>query len=349
MPHVSDSSTTPSVSVVVPSFNYEHFLPDAVMSALGQRDVAVDVIIVDDCSTDESRTVARDLASTDDRITVLEHERNLGLVATINDGIAASRGDLLAVLSADDALAPGALVRAADVFASHVDVGLVFGRRKEFHGSDELHAAWRSPEPLHSDSVHVHEGRRWLDRRCRQGVNLLASPEVIVRATAQRAVGPYSERCRHTSDLNMWLRIASRFDVAFLDGAPLAWYRRHDANMSAVAFGEQGIDALERWRAFDDALSRHDGPSWERRSATAKRSIARALLHESRRVAEDGVPTGLDRDGVDRLVSIATTIDQTTTRDMLRSDGSVRRDMLGRLVHRWRWRRWLAAWNERGW
>lgn len=345
---MSDSSQ-PSVSVVIPCFNYGHFLPDAVMSVVRQRDVAVEVIVVDDCSTDRSLVVAHDLARSDDRVTVLHHERNLGLIATINDGIAAAGGDLLVVLSADDALAPDALVRVAPVFARHHDVGLVYGRRREFALSDELYAGWREPAPSADGAVHVHQGRRWLDRRCRQGVNMLASPEVVVRTSSQREVGPYSERCRHTSDFNMWLRIAARFDVAFLDSAPLAWYRRHGTNMSAIAFGERGLDAVERWNAFDDALVRHEGSSWERRRSVATRSIARALLHEARRIDERGGPLDADRHVLERLVEVAMSIDPATTRALRRSDGMVRRDLVGRLVHQWRWRRWLRAWDERGW
>src|SRR4051794_23080155 len=72
----------PTVSVVVPCFNYARYLPQSVQSALDQADVAIDVIVVDDRSTDDSLAVANALAEGDPRVQVVAHEVNQGPVAT---------------------------------------------------------------------------------------------------------------------------------------------------------------------------------------------------------------------------------------------------------------------------
>ncbi|MGZ4476136.1 MAG: glycosyltransferase family 2 protein, partial [Nocardioides sp.] len=119
--------TRPRVSVVVPCYNYGRYLPDAVGSALDQSGLDVDVLIVDDCSTDDSAAVALRLADADPRVRLLRHETNRGHIQTYNDGLAAVTGDYVVLLSADDLLTPDSLTRAVALMEAHPRVGLVYG------------------------------------------------------------------------------------------------------------------------------------------------------------------------------------------------------------------------------
>ncbi len=92
-------TTRPTVSVVIPCYNYGHYLPGAVASALDQEGVDVDVLVVDDASTDDSAAVARSLAESDPRVDVLVHEVNRGHIAAYNDGLAKARGDYVVLIS----------------------------------------------------------------------------------------------------------------------------------------------------------------------------------------------------------------------------------------------------------
>lgn len=100
-------SGEPTVSVVIPCFNYARYVPEAVGSVLEQRGVVVDIIIVDDCSTDDSLAVARGLADEHPQVQVLANAVNAGPVATFNRGLAQARGEFLVRLDADDLLTPG--------------------------------------------------------------------------------------------------------------------------------------------------------------------------------------------------------------------------------------------------
>lgn len=86
-------SADATVTIVIPNYNYARYLPHAVDSALTQRGVVTDVVIVDDASTDNSMEVAHKLAAADGRIRILAHRTNSGPVATFNDGPAAARGN----------------------------------------------------------------------------------------------------------------------------------------------------------------------------------------------------------------------------------------------------------------
>ena len=117
----------PSVSVVIPCYNYGRYLPAAVSSVLQDEGVQVDILIVDDASTDGSAEVAQSLAATYPEVDVLVHEQNRGHIATYNDGLVRARGDYVVLLSADDQLTPGSLSRATALLEAHPEVAWVYG------------------------------------------------------------------------------------------------------------------------------------------------------------------------------------------------------------------------------
>src|SRR5437868_6552354 len=111
-----------SVSVFVPCYKYAHYLRACVTSILTQPDVDVRVLILDDCSPDNTPEVARQLVREDSRVEYRRHPTNRGHIETYNEGIEWTSGDYCLLLSADDMLAPGALARAARVMDDHPEV-----------------------------------------------------------------------------------------------------------------------------------------------------------------------------------------------------------------------------------
>lgn len=100
--------TLPSISIVIPAYNYEALLPNAVASAAKQAIPNLEVLIVNDGSTDNTRQVAEQLASTFPNVRVL-HKENGGASSARNSGIRNTNGEYLIFLDADDTLEPGAL------------------------------------------------------------------------------------------------------------------------------------------------------------------------------------------------------------------------------------------------
>ncbi len=96
--------TSPKVSVCIDSFNYGRFLPEAIESVLGQSFQDFEVIISDDCSTDDSFAIAQRYAERDDRIRAMQNAHNLGMVKNRNAGLALARGEYVKTLHADDFL-----------------------------------------------------------------------------------------------------------------------------------------------------------------------------------------------------------------------------------------------------
>jgi glycosyltransferase involved in cell wall biosynthesis len=234
-----------TVSVIVPCYNYGHLLEGCLASVLSQEGVEVRLLVIDDCSTDGSAEAGRRLAERDERIEFRPHPENMGLIATANEGLEWATGDYVVLLSADDLLVPGSLRRAVDVMVKHPNVGMVYGKT--------LLAAEGRPLPKPSGSwrsTKVWSGADWLGIRCRSTYNCISSPEVVVRGSIQRAVGGYNPACHHASDLNMWLRIATIADIAYVRGVPQAVYRVHSDSMLRSQTSTM-VDLRERRVAFD--------------------------------------------------------------------------------------------------
>lgn len=123
-------SDTPLVSIVTIFLDAERFLAEAIESVRAQTYERWELVLVDDGSRDGSTGIAREYAARDpDRIRVVEHpgHENLGMSASRNLGIAHARGDLIALLDADDVYLPEKLVSQAAVLAEHPDAGCIYG------------------------------------------------------------------------------------------------------------------------------------------------------------------------------------------------------------------------------
>ncbi|MCX6502864.1 MAG: glycosyltransferase [Microbacterium sp.] len=281
----ADAAHGPLVTVVIPHYNYGAFLPTAVQSALTQDGVRVEVIVVDDRSTDGSLDTARALAADDARITLVEHDINLRHIATYNDGLSRARGDYVVLLSADDALAPGALARAVSVMVAHPEVVLVYGRVEWF--DDDL------PAPSGGKATTtVWTGRDWIRLLSRRGRNAIVNPEVVMRRDAFIAAGAYDAELTHSADMYLWLRAAARGSIGRVNGPTQAYYRDHGANMHVQDYGGVLDDTIavrrtfEKFFAADGSLLRRPG-ALERR---ARRSVAREALVRGVSLIHQGAP-----------------------------------------------------------
>lgn len=303
--------TRPLVKVIVPCYGYAKWLGGCVASALDQPGVDVRVLVIDDCSPDDTPDVAARLMEDDSRIEYRRHEQNRGLIGTINHGLEwAQDSDYVVVLSADDFLVPGSLARAAKVMEEHSNVGLVYGPAHYLRGDGPPPAPrgrWRS--------TRVWRGRNWVRTRCESAHNCISSPEVVVRTLVHRAAGPYDPDCVHTSDLNMWLRIAAISDIAFIKGVPQAYYRVHGDSMLR-SNRDPLLDLRERYKAFASLFASSGGQleNVEELRGMVGRALARQALWAASRAVDRGLTTGPDALPVDELVAFAREVCPTATR-----------------------------------
>ena len=274
-----------SVSVVIPCYNYGHFLSEAVRSALDdQQGLDVRVLIIDDASQDNSAEVARQIAAHDPRVEVAVHPSNRGHIATYNEGLLEwADGDYTVLLSADDRLTPGALRRAADLMDAHTGVGFAYGHPLHFRNGTPL-----PPARTTVRGWSVWSGRWWVERRFRNAHNCITSPEVVVRTSLQKRVGGYDPRLPHTADIEMWMRLATYADVGYVRGTDQAYYRVHGENMTTSRTSL--VDLGQRRLAYEVLLERCAGtlPNLAQLSAVVHRRLAWEALWTAARAYDRG-------------------------------------------------------------
>ena len=278
-----DLQPAATVSVIIPCFNYARFLPSSVHSALSQGGVDVDVVIVDDASTDGALDVARRLASEHPAVKVLAHKTNQGPVATFNDGLALAHGEFLARLDADDMLTPGALARATALGRAYPSVGLVYGHPRHF--VDEPPPARKAIR-----SWTVWPGMEWLSNRCRNGLNVITAPEAVMRRSVVERVGG-QQPLAYSHDMEMWMRMAAFSDVARVDGPDQAWHRVHGDSLTARLIDETRVnDFYERAAAFDTLFGGLVGtiPQAQTLQPMARRAVARDALRTACHLLDRG-------------------------------------------------------------
>ncbi|HOZ27576.1 MAG TPA: glycosyltransferase family A protein [Hyphomonadaceae bacterium] len=240
----------PTFDVVVPCYNYSRFLEYCVKSALNQEGADVRVLIIDDCSSDDSAVVGQRLAKEDSRVEFRRHEQNQGHIATYNEGLIGwAKADYCMLLSADDALCPGAFARALKVFEASNDVGLVYGLACIVTNEGEF----QFPAGNDFVSTQTITGKEFLRICCEEG-NPVPTPTAIVRTALQQNLGGYRKDLPHTGDMEMWMRFARHGSVGIVRSVQ-AEYRIHGSNMSAQYYARVLSDRHELVLTCLDALS----------------------------------------------------------------------------------------------
>ena len=257
------------MSVVVPAYNYAHFLPECAGSVLTQRDVDVTLLIIDDCSSDDTPRVTAELSAADDRVSVIRNDSNRGHIPSVNSGYEQVDSEYVVKLDADDLLAPGALARATALLESHPNASFVYGRPRHFTG----------PTPRRADlpalSWTIWSGREWLARMCRMGVNAISQPEVVMRTAFLRRALPIREDLPHTSDMHLWMQLAAMGDVGRINGPAQGYYREHSNSMQRTVNAGRFFDLSCRRAAFDRAFA---GVAGELAGAGELHDLARQTL-----------------------------------------------------------------------
>ncbi len=281
----------PTIDVVVPCYNYAHYLEVCVDSVLSQAGVQVRVLIVDDCSPDNTPEVGQALAARDPRVTYIRNPQNKGLVGSANVGLMDwASADYCLLLSADDVLTTGALKRAAKAMQTFPSVGMVYGLAIVFGDNSEI----RPVDVPEQFDVALIKGSAFLERCCKNWCGV-ASPTALVRTSVQHEVGGLNEDYPSVCDMEIWMRLATVSDVAAID-APQAYYRRHASNMGTAyssrplsdlkeqyssthyvleTFGSHIAEATQYLNALDrrilDAAAWHAGIAFEKNQVEGER------------------------------------------------------------------------------
>jgi glycosyltransferase involved in cell wall biosynthesis len=186
------------VSVIIPNYNHADYLPNAIDSVLQQVYEPVEVIVVDDGSTDHSGQVAARYGS---HIHYIWQE-NRGLSAARNTGLRAAKGEYIALLDADDMLEPDFMAILVGLLADNPAVdGVICGYRFVDDEMNPLPQAEARDLPAHTLYATLLDG------------NFLVPESILLRRHCYIVAGPFDEKLRACEDWDMWLRISRQFTI----------------------------------------------------------------------------------------------------------------------------------------
>ncbi len=217
----------PRVSVIMPCFNHALFVGESIEAVLAQSVADLELIIVDDCSRDDSRTVIEKYAGSDRRVRAIYHDTNLGASRSRNDGIRAAQGEYLAFCDADDVWMSMKLARQLEVLqkdcahdVAYCDAEIINERGiktgKRF--SDQF------PVPGNGSG-------RLFHRLCAH--NFVNMQTAILRRECIADVGYFDERIKWVEDWWFWVKVSHRHSFAYTNEA-LAKYRVHPQSTGVV-------------------------------------------------------------------------------------------------------------------
>ena len=238
----------PTVSIVVPVYNGSRYLREALDSILAQTYRPLEVIVMDDASTDDTPDI---LAEYGDTIRVVRQTQNRGMFKTTNAGIALARGELIAVYHSDDIYLPMIVEQEVAFLERHPEAGAVFASDifVDPHGREYGRLALPPDVPgdrpldyeLILNALLTHKNR------------FLRCPTAMVRASVYRDVGVYrADEFHIIADEEMWLRIARRYPIGIL-GAHLLRYRHFHGN-ATQAYHHLRTEPEIHFRILDEYL-----------------------------------------------------------------------------------------------
>jgi len=220
-------ATKPTVSFVVPCYGLGHLLTECVNSILSQTYTDFEILIMDDCSPDNTPEVARSFA--DSRVIYVRNQPNLGHLRNYNKGICMARGKYIWLISADDRLRRDyVLDRYVRLLDEHPQVGYCFCAGFAMNDHREIGLI---PSSRYRSQDGIFSGRRFLLDLLKG--NFILAPAGMARKECYERISYFPEDMPYGGDWYLWCVFALNFDVAYY-AEPMVTYRVHNLSMSTM-------------------------------------------------------------------------------------------------------------------
>jgi glycosyltransferase involved in cell wall biosynthesis len=246
---------TPTVSVIIPSYNHERFVKECIKSVLDQTFQDFEILITDDGSTDH--TVKGIKSYNDPRIKLFEHKKNRGACVAANNCVRHSNGKYIAMLSSDDAWYPEKLAIQVTYLEDHPSIAAVFGK---VDWIDENSNGIKHEGFPFKDVFNVKNRTRyeWLGHFFQSG-NCLCHPSSMIRKEFYDEVGWLNPSLANLPDFDLWIRFCFKYDIYILDQKLVKFRRMNDEkNASGVNINNRVRIGFEFKKILDHYLKIQD-------------------------------------------------------------------------------------------
>ena len=259
---------SPKVSVLIPTYNYARYLPEAIESVLAQDLPDLELLIVDDCSSDNTSEVVKPYCAKDPRVQFYANTANVGMVNNWNNCLKQARGEYIKFLFGDDKLwRPQALSKMVGLLERHPSAVLAASARAILDEHSKIVDVWRS----FGDGCH--DGRKVIEACLMQnGKNVVGEPSAVMfrKRDAERGFDPGYQQI---VDVEMWFHLLERGDLAY-SRAPLCAFRCHSLQQT-----ERNTSSGVAWDEHVLFLSNYSIQAW------LPRKVVFPILYPIRRFA----------------------------------------------------------------
>ena len=239
-----ERANEPVLSVVLPNHNHAHYLPRALRALLAQQRKADEIIVIDDCSTDDSRSVIERFAAADTSIRLYLNERNRGALYSLQRGLETARGRYVYFAAADDYVLPGFFQTALDLLAKHPECGLCCTNSALFDGKDKHFLGFRPVvRPLRRTGSLSAEGTT---RLLRKADNFILTGSSVIRRDFALEAGGFDPSVGSFADGLLARRIALRHGLCYTPITGAVWNVFSDSLSRTTALaGQNALAVLE--------------------------------------------------------------------------------------------------------
>lgn len=206
----------PLVSVIIPAYNAEKYVLEAIRSVLDQDYASIEILLVDDGSTDNTAALVEREAP---QVRIIRQD-NAGTAAAKNTGLSHASGELICFLDADDGWFPGKLTAQANYLQQHPEVGLVYHSWLIWNGHPPKP---QQPNILKADEIDP-EQSGWIYHKLLLDC-MVSTPTVMIRRHIAEKIGFFETSLTNGEDYNYWLRVSRRCEIHKLTGV-YSFYRQ---------------------------------------------------------------------------------------------------------------------------
>jgi glycosyltransferase involved in cell wall biosynthesis len=207
--------SNPKVSVLIPAYNYAQYLPEAIESVLAQTYFDFELIIVDNCSTDNTEDIVRKYSLQDQRIQYIKNQENIGMFRNYNQALLYAKGDYIKFLNADDTLLPHALDSFMTVFKKYKDIQLVTSHKQLIGEQNSI---------VYQKKIGHIEAEAAIISVLLEG-NWIGEPTTVM-FKKNLTLGLFDHSLLYFADIDMWLRILSIGNLYVINDI-LSTFRMH--------------------------------------------------------------------------------------------------------------------------
>jgi glycosyltransferase involved in cell wall biosynthesis len=269
----------PLVTIGIPSYNYGHYILETLESIARQDYKNMEIIVVDDCSTDDSLPIIKNwIKKYEGSKTFLlkENKQNLGLTKVCNLLLNNARGKYFQPLDADDVLMPGKISRQVQLLEENDQAAIVYSNAYVINEKGIV------TEDSYLGRIHYEKDKMpsgfILDRLLE--FNFVCLPTVLIDTDRAREMGGFNEDLQ-VQDYYMWLKLAERYEILYMNEIT-AKYRVHAASM--------GTSSITNTKSEDSVLN-IKYPYYAQSNPVIKKIIKRNIQNSSVYLFEQGYPT----------------------------------------------------------